>query len=63
MIVVLPEPVEPAMQTDTPYRIRGSQKVKHFSGGTAGVQQFSSLTVCWLTIRMEALTPTSASTM
>ena len=63
MIVVFPEPVLPAIQTDTPYRIQQVRRSSISSVAEPEAVSFSLETVCWLTIRMEALMPTSASTM
>ena len=61
--VVLPEPVLPAMQTDTPYRIQQVRKSSISPVAEPEPISFSLETDCWFTIRMEALIPTSGSTI
>ena len=39
MMVVLPEPVEPAIHTLTPYRMQAIRKWSISAGGAAGIQQ------------------------
>ena len=63
MTVVLPEPVEPAMHTETPYRMQAIRKCSISSVALPDFSSFSRETVCWLTTRMDALIPTSASTI
>ena len=63
MMVVLPEPVEPAIHTLTPYRMQAIRKWSISAVALPESSSFCSETVCWLTIRIEALMPTSGSTM
>ena len=60
--VVFPDPVAPEIQMLTPCRMHATRKWSISGVALPESRSFCSVTVCWLTIRIDTLMPTSAST-